>query len=233
MGTCVALTIRGRSVSLALMIVLLAGCGSEKPQASPLMQAVSAVAKSAVSRRSAKTAGGSDSAGQAAVTRADLEKLGTPILQIVVGARSIATLVTPSDVKGDVVTWASQDGMTFTFRGGILIQTRGLGPDLMSAEAPSVAQLLTEGGSHKRTYYFLGPDDQPTRRSYDCTATLTGVEKIEVLERSYTVKHVTETCTRPQGSLTNEYWIDGTIVRQSHELLSGGAGFIDVARVID
>ncbi len=227
MGPRVALTGTGRLVFGALILATLSACGSSKPQASPLAQALGAVAKNTLH-------GGSAAAGtQAPVTRADLEKLGTPVLQAAVAARAFAALLSPSDVKGNVVTWTSQDSVTFTFRDGILIQTRGLGPDLMSAEAPSVSQLLSSGVTYERAYYFLGADDQPTRRKYDCSTAIVGKESLEILERSYTVTHVVETCSRPQGSMTNEYWIDGTTVRRSHELLSGGAGFVDFARIID
>lgn len=230
MGPRVALTGFGRLVFVALTVATLSACGSEKPAASPLAQALGAVAKNALNRGAAE---GSAAGAPSAVTRADLEKLGTPVLQVAVAARAFAALLTPSDVKGNVVTWASQDGMTFTFRDGILIQTRGLGPDLMSAQAPSVSQLLAAGVSYERAYYFLGADDQPTRRKYECTTAIAGRESLEILERSYTVTHVVETCTRPQGSMSNEYWIDGTTVRRSHELLSGGAGYVDVARIVD
>ncbi len=141
--------------------------------------------------------------------------------------------MTPADTKGDVVTWAASDGTTYTFRQGVLIQTRGLGPDLMSALAPTVAQLLTEGVTYPRQYFFLGADDRTTRRSYDCTPRITGIETIEILGRMHEVTKVSEDCSRPQGSITNEYWIEGKTVRKSRELLSGGAGFVEFERVID
>jgi Group 4 capsule polysaccharide lipoprotein gfcB, YjbF len=232
MGPRVALTGFGRVVFASLILATMSACGSDKPQASPLVQALGAVAKNTLHRGAAK--GSKAAAGtEEAITRASLEELGTPVLQVAVAARDFAALLTPTDVKGSVVTWASQNDVTFTFRDSILIQTRGLGPDLMSAEAPSVSQLLAPGVTYERAYYFLGADDQPTRRKYDCTAAIVGKESLEILEHSYTVTHVVETCSRPQGSMTNEYWIDGTIVRRSHELLSGGAGYIDVARIID
>lgn len=233
MGTGVALSGSIRLVSVALILALLSACGSEKQQASPLVQAMGAVAKSAVSRAAAKRAGGAEAAAPAPVTRADLEKYGTPILRAVVPARGADALLTPSDIKDGVVTWSTSDGTTFTLRDGILIQTRGLGPDLMSAQVPSVGQLLTAGGTHRRVYYFLGADDQTTRRTYDCAVTIKGKETIVIMERSHSVTRVTETCSRPQGTISNEFWIEGSTVRKSRQLLSGGAGFVDFERIID
>jgi hypothetical protein len=150
-----------------------------------------------------------------------------------IGTRGADALLTPIDVKGDVVTWSTTDGTTFTFRQGVLIQTRGLGPDLMSAEAPSVAQLLQDGGMHRRQYFFLGADDRTTRRAYDCTVAIAGQETIEIFGRSHRVTRVSEACSRPQGSITNDFWIEGDTIRRSRQLLSGGVGFVEFERVVD
>jgi hypothetical protein len=144
-----------------------------------------------------------------------------------------AALVTPIDTKDDVVTWSTPDGTTFTLRGGVLIQTRGLGPDLMSSQVPTVAQLLTPGGTHPRQYFFLGVDDKTTRRVYDCTVTIAGQEVIEVFGRSHRVTKVSEECARPQGKVTNDFWIEGRTIRKSRQLISGGAGFGEFELVID
>lgn len=227
-----ALGVSVKLVALALVIALFSGCGNEKQPASPLMQAVGAVAKATLDRSAAKRNGGTAAAAKPA-TREDLEAFGTPILRAVVSARGVDTLLAPTDVKGDIVTWSTSDGTTFTLSGGVLIQTRGLGPDLMSAQAPTVTQLMTQGGTHQRIYFFLGPDDQGTRRSYDCTVAIDGKTTIEIMGRNHTVAHVVETCSRPQGSISNEYWIEGSTVRKSRQLLSGGAGYVDFEKIVD
>ena len=134
--------------------------------------------------------------------------------------------------RASVITWKTKDGATFSQRGGVLIQTRGLGADLMSADAPSVGQLRS-GASYQRIYYFLGADDQGTRRTYDCTASVVGSESIEIMARSHATTHVTEVCQRPLGNLTNEYWIEGGSIRKSRQFVSGGIGYVDFERVID
>jgi hypothetical protein len=211
---------------------MLASCGSEKYQGSPLVQAVGAVAKATVSKVAAKRSGAT-AAAPAPVTRADLEKFGVPILRAVIAARGADALLTISDAKGGIVTWSTTDGTTFTLRNGVLIQTRGLGPDLMSAQAPSFAALQTNGSTHQRIYFLLGPDDRGTRRTYDCTVSVGGKEKVEIFGRSHTTTRVTETCVRPQDTISNEYWIEGQVIRKSRQLVSGGAGFIDFEQVVD
>lgn len=232
MGQGVALRTRVRLGFAAAALAMLAACGSEKQQASPLVQAVGAVAKSTIGKVSAKRSGAA-AAAPAPVTRADLEAYNTPILRAVVAARGADALLTISDTKGGIVTWSTTDGTSFTLRDGILIQTRGLGPDLMSAQAPSLGALRTDGSRHQRIYFLLGGDDRTTRRSYDCTVSVGGEETIEIFGRSHKATHVTETCSRPQDSIVNEFWIEGSKIRKSRQLISGGGGFIDLEQVID
>ena len=218
----------------AIALALVAGCGNDRTEPSPVAATMGAVAKATLARvPGRKAAAAAPAKAPAKVTRADLEKFGVPILRTIIPVRGADALLTPVDAKGGVVTWSTTDGTTFTLRDGVLIQTRGLGPDLMSAQAPSVAELLTPGGTHPRQYFFLGADDQSTRRSYDCTVAIAGQETIEILDRSHSVTKVTEECARPQGKITNEFWIEGQTVRKSRQLISGAAGFGTFELVID
>lgn len=221
-----------RATVAVLVMAVLAGCGNQKSEPSPLGVAVGTIAKATLGR--VTTRKGPTAPPPAPVTRADIEKFGMPILRAVIPVRSADALLTVSDTKGPVVTWATTDATSFTLRNGVLIQTRGLGPDLMSAQAPSAQALRTDGGTHRRIYYFLGDDDQTTRRTYDCTVTLSpGAEQITVFDRVHTVTKATETCVRPQGSITNTFWFEGSAIRKSRQLASGGIGFIDFERVVD
>jgi Group 4 capsule polysaccharide lipoprotein gfcB, YjbF len=231
MGQGLALMTILRAAVAASLVAALAACGSSKPEASPLAQAVGSVAKATIGRVTARRAPAQ--AAPAPVTRADLEKFGVPILRAVIPVRSADALLTITDAKGGTVTWSTTDGSTFTQRDGVLIQTRGLGPDLMSAQAPSAAALRTDGGTHQRVYFFLGENDGTTRRTYDCTVAAAGTEEIEIFARAHKVEKFTETCSRPQGSITNTFWFEGPVIRKSKQLASGGLGFIDFERVID
>lgn len=234
MGQGLAVSALLRVTAILAVIAVLSGCGSEKPEPSPMGAALGTIAKATVgrvlSRNTAEAA-----AGQAAapITRADLEKYGVPILRAVIRARGADALLTPTDVKGSIVTWSTSDGASFTLRDGVLIQTRGLGPDLMSAQAPTATQLRSPGGTHQRVYYFLGENDQTTRRTYECTVVVAGQETLEIFGRTHGVTKVSEECARAQGTITNTFWFEGTTIRKSRQLASGGLGFIEFERVID
>lgn len=232
MGKGLALKTVMRAAIVVLVVAGLAGCGNMKPEPSPVAAAVGNIAKATLSSVTGKRSGAAPSA-PAPVTRADIEKFGIPILRAVIPVRGADALLTVSDAKGSVMTWATTDGTTFSLRDGVLIQTRGLGPDLMSSQVPSATALRTDGGTHQRVYYFLGDDDQTTRRTYDCTVATAGTERIEIFARAHTVAKFTETCARPQGSITNTFWFEGSTIRKSKQLASGGLGFIDFERVVD
>lgn len=225
-----------KSVAAVAVLALLAGCGNDKSGPNPMVSAIGAMAKQSVAKAKAKKSGGTASAAKPATPaelRAQLEAAGKPVLLASSKTLGQTSFLGIADAKGDVITWKTPDGATFSQRNGVLIQTRGLGSDLMSAQAPSVGQLLQAGGSYQRVYYFLGDDDQGTRRTYDCTTAITGKETIEVLGRSYSATRVTESCERPLGKLTNDYWIEGQSIRQSRQWVSGRIGFVDFQRVID
>ena len=218
-----------------VLLAVLAACGNDKTGPNPMVTAIGAMAKDSVAKVKARKSGGKTGGKSVSVEdrRAELEKAGKPILRVSSKTLGQTSLLTVLDAKGDVLTWKTRDGATFSQRSGVLIQTRGLGADLMSAEAPSVGQLMRPGTSYRRIYYFLGDDDQGTRRTYDCTTTIVGKESIEIMGRSYNATHVSETCERPLGKLNNDYWIEGASIRQSRQWVSGAIGYVEFQRVID
>jgi Group 4 capsule polysaccharide lipoprotein gfcB, YjbF len=234
MGAGVAVTITARLATGLLALSLITACGSyggvDTP---PVFRVAGEVAKGAAEAvRSRK--GGGNAAPAAPPSREEIEKAGKPILRVVIPARGSDAFLTISDDKGDVVTWITKDGTTFSLRNGVLTQTRGLGPDLMSSEVPSVATLLSDGATYQRLFFFLGPDDRMGRRTYDCTVKVVGKDTIEVFARKHAITRVTETCTRPQGSkITNDFWIEGQTVRQSSQWVSGPVGVAVFQRVVD
>lgn len=234
MGAGVAVTIAARSVTGLLALSLVTACGSYGGVDTPPVFAVAGqVAKGAVDAVKARRGGG-NAAPAAPPSREDIEKAGKPVLRVVIPARGSDAFLTISDDKGDVVTWTTSDGTSFSLRNGVLTQTRGLGPDLMSSEVPSVSTLLRDGATYQRLFFFLGPDDRMGRRTYDCTVTVVGKDTIEIFAKKHAITRVTENCTRPQGSkITNEFWIEGQTVRQSSQWVSGPVGVAIFQRVVD
>lgn len=233
MGSGVAVTAVGRLAAGLTALALVVGCGNEKAEPNPIGAMVGTVAKATVSRVTGRKAEAQPAQAAAPVTREAIEAYGMAILRVTIPTRGADALVTVTDQKGGVVTWSTTDGTTFTFRDGVLIQTRGLGADLMSADAPSLQQLTTDGATYQRVYFFLGADDATTRRTYDCAVKVVGIETIEVFQKAHRATRVAEVCARQGGTITNEYWVEGGTVRKSKQLTSGAIGFIETERVVD
>ena len=218
-----------RLVAVTAALALLSACGNDKGGANPVAAAVGQMAKSTLAKGKK---GAAPAAAAKPVGREELAAYGKPVLRVQSKALGQDAFLTIVDAKENVVTWTAQGQANFSLRDGVLIQTRGVGSDLMSAQVPTLAQLKA-GASYERVYYFLGADDIGTRRTYDCTAATIGRETIEVLGKSHATTRVTETCTRPNGKVTNDYWIEGNMIRKSRQWASNSVTYLEFEKVID
>ena len=230
MGKGLALRVAGRLAAAATALTLLVACGNDGGSTNPLVNAVGQMAKAGLAK--GKGGAAASSAAPAPVSREELAAFGKPILRVRAERLGQDGFLTVADEKSGVVTWTAQGAATFSLRDGVLIQTRGLGPDLMSAEAPTLGQLKS-GASYPRVYFFLGEDDRGTRRSYDCVASTVGRETIEILGKSHKVTHVSEQCSRPNSTVTNDFWIEGNVIRKSRQWASSRISYVEFEKIID
>ncbi len=211
---------------LAVAGMTLAACGNDKG-AAPGLRAVKGVAGDLLKR-------GKDKAPPTPLTRAQLAGFNTPMLMAEVKTADVLLYLVPFGQNGGVETWATSDDRTLSFRDGVLVATRGLGPDIMQAEVPSRAQLAAGRGSHGRAYYYLDGNDKIRRQSWSCTLSDRGAETIVVVGMQHMTRHVVESCTGEGGEITNEYWFEGGgYVRKSKELIMSEWGYAEVSRVVD
>lgn len=149
------------------------------------------------------------------------------------GAR--ATLA-PVAESGDVTVWQTLDGITLSLQGGVLIATRGLGDDLMSADvAGDVAMLRGTGGGgyypHIRTY--LDGEDQTVFRSYQCRRTGQARTTLQIDGAARAARRIAARCTSPRHEFTNVYWLDATgTVLKSRQWISPAMQYMETERVL-
>lgn len=164
--------------------------------------------------------------------RDKIEAFGTPILRAVVPGAGVDVLLSVRDTNGGVVTWESAEGITFAFRDGMLIETRGLGADLMSARAPS-ASSVASGAASRRSYWAVGDDDVNLRRDYDCAPQSAGTETVEIYGRAHATRVVEESCVGTDSRMKNKFWFEGGQIRQSRQFVSPDAGHAFFFRIVD
>lgn len=225
MGPVLAM-IRNRVLCAAT--VLLVACGSDKDAMGGLQQ-VRSVVGGVIGLGKGKSA-----PAVAEVTRAQITALGAPQIRIKVPARNGVAFLGIRSTSGRIVTWQTSDGISLTLRDGILLETRGFGEDLMSAQVPAAAQISTSTGPTARAAFYLDGADRTIRHDFACTLAPGGPAVIEVLERTYDTRRVTETCTGPTASFTNQYWFEASgKLRKSTQWVSRTVGFLELEMLVD
>jgi hypothetical protein len=145
-----------------------------------------------------------------------------PLLSVEIPARGASARLAPSGRNGAVVTWRSVDAVSLSLRApGVLVGTRGLGEDLIVADARATADALMRAapGPVARRHRRLDGEMRLGTESYDCTLTLAGRERIEHNGRPRDTWRFEERCTpaaatasgsAAPGGFTNLYWRDAT-----------------------
>lgn len=160
------------------------------------------------------------------------QPVGPERLRVTLPARGASATLAPVARNGDVTVWQTRDGITLSFRDGLLIGTRGLGDDLMSADVEGTQAMLRAPATdlyhlHVRTY--LGGEDQTLYRRYHCRETGRADSDLSVAGETRRTRRIEVSCTAPEGELTNIYWVDrsGGIVK-SRQWVSPAVGYMDV-----
>jgi hypothetical protein len=214
--------------ALALAVAMaLVGCGSDdavRENTTAVRSTGAAVAAAFSPRRRAAAP-----AGLPAIERRAIDASTTPIRVITVEKVGASVVVLELSRNGDVTVFATGDGNQFAFRDGVLVATRGLGVDLMSAAVPSAATLRRGEGTHLRSYFTLTGIDATRRVDLQCTVATAGRETLALYGLSVPVTVVVETCAGAGQTVENRYWFDNRgRIRQSREWINGTLEYIGV-----
>ena len=217
---------------MAAGLALLLGCGSDTQELE-----MSNLIKSQFQKRTSKADVAASQAAVLKVRQADVNATPLPLLRVrIEGTGALATLV-EVDRKGPNASFQAADGGSFTFRGGILTGSRGLGQDLMSLAGPSLAQAARKG-SYTKVYRYLDGDEVLIPLTVSCQMETSYFGRLDILAISYDVEEFSEVCRGSDpthGSLEfqNYYWRDlnsGQIV-QSRQFISPKFGRLEVERL--
>jgi len=113
----------------------------------------------------------------------------------------------------DVVTYFTPDGISMSYKSGVLVGTRGLGFDLMGADVGDVLQSLRSGRDGAvRLHRYLDGEDQIVLRSLVCDYTGSG--------------RITETCYSDGLEIKNTYQMSGGRITTSRQWIGPEQGYI-------
>lgn len=205
---------------ILLTVMALASCGSDTSSSGAVRVAVDSVL------------GGTRATAPPVITRSLLAQVITPVMLVTVDARRQQALIAEVQTNRDVATWSSVDDITLSFRNGVLVATRGMGADLMAADVPEVSRSSGSGKSHVRVHTLLNGEDQAVQTKYTCTFRTVGVENVEIVELSYQLTHIVESCAAGGVRFSNAYWLaDDHRMRKSRQWVSPEVGFLTIEDV--
>jgi hypothetical protein len=223
-----------------LLLLALAACGNDKSAGALGGIPVKDLAKASLAQvglgpkpKAAPPAAPPDPA-QVAAARKMLEDGGIPLYIIQSKGLGLLAYFSKLGQNGDVITWSTQDYKSISMRDGMIIATRGLGPDIMSSYAPTTDAVRRGTGTTRRVYYHLDNADQSVRQDFDCELKVAGMETITLIGKPYRTRRINESCTGPSGSFLNSFWFDGRAkLRQSSQHLAAGIENLLVQKIID
>lgn len=149
------------------------------------------------------------------------------MMEVILRSKRLSLSLAPLDQDGSIVLWSSKFGTQVSLNDGILIGTRGLGVDLMSAEAPSLAAIKSLAQDYRRTYHYIDGADQMVRKSYTCTTKVGDPD-----EKYPALNHIVEYCLQDGRSITNDFWFNAAgALAVSRQYVASGTGFAEIAHI--
>ncbi len=223
-----------RSIAVILLSCLLAACSSEDSNTQSFSKTVfGSVKEIAASRREGPRQ-------QTVVTPEMLAKTTTAALQVNPETRGgsdfLRRIATRDDSSnGTVEVWKSSDEAQIFLRNGIVVGTRGVGGDIIAADANVTVRSLKSraAGSGVRSYTVSDGDVTATEYRLRCDLRNLGIEKISIVNLVVTTDHIREDCVGgPSGDVViqNNYWVQhGTgLVRKSRQWMGPRTGYFEL-----
>ncbi|MFC4669487.1 YjbF family lipoprotein [Seohaeicola nanhaiensis] len=230
---------------LVLALALLAGCSSGTDTA-PLFPQMFSAGKAAIAARAARRA----EVAKPPLTRAVLNTVEGAYIearierQDITGYLSLA-LQRSDAAPGRIEQWRTQDNVSLTFRNGVLIATRGLGGDLVSAEVQVAGDRPGPATGGERGMHLRSGDLQVIRLGLACDLEDLGPETVTIVELSFATRHLRESCTTEgvtiggqavgAGRVVNDYWIDSRhrLMRKSRQWAGPEIGYVSLRRLTE
>ena len=158
-----------------------------------------------------------------------LSQFNQPIISLSsLDGRRRATLIALGNYKNKL-TWVSADGISVSFKDGVLIATRGYSQDLMESKHENLNTIFNlSTKSHNKTYRYLDGQNEYNELSFSCSISLKKNISAQILDLNLKTTELTEICTSNKISHTNLYYLlPGTkIVLKSKQWVSETNGYI-------
>ncbi len=152
---------------------------------------------------------------------------GAPRLELVMVDRGTSALMIKVAERNGISTWRTIDNTQIHTRGGLVIGTRGMSFDMMSADTGGALAAILGGRTTQvqRFFSYLDGNDHIEIRAYVCDISPAGRETVEI-SGGPTVSGalVREVCYTPEGGFTNLYVVHDGRILKSLQFISDQVG---------
>lgn len=216
--------IRYQNAALGLCVLFLSACGfGNLDQGSGLKEI-----QTAFQSRSSDASQPVDP--RAVLTREVIDNAGIPLILVDIPSRNQSGTMTRLQASTNGEHWIGADGSSLRFFNGSLVESRGMGHDLIKA-LPAVMN----GESrvfHTRKWQYLNGFNQEIVVSAECELEFVKDQVIDNIGKKYNSKLFKETCVTKDDSFVNEYWIASNgVVSKSIQWHSDDVGFLTISRL--
>lgn len=188
---------------LAAAFGVLAGC---QPVIQPVLQRIA----------------GAQVRQQASLSRADS---AGPVMQVQIASRNANAELSRVAISNGVETWLAVDNISLSFRQGVLVASRGLGFDLMAADAAGTLTAIAGQGPpvYRRQMRYLTGEHHSTYLMAGCSMKMVGIEAVG----GQRLNRLEEKCRARRDVFTNIFWLNASgAVVESRQWVSPQIGYI-------
>lgn len=146
----------------------------------------------------------------------------------------LLTVLGETGRNGRTLSLATPSRQGVMLRGGLLVATRGLGDDLMSADTDDAEALIRgrRSGAASRVYRYLDGEGIERPLPATCTYAAGGAGQAELIASATPMIEVRETCEAGGLTIRNRYAVDaGGRVIASRQWIGPSLGHIRLQRV--
>lgn len=187
----------------ALLMVALGACSNTGP--TPVVETFrtigASMGKSAVDTRNAREV----------LTPAILDEIRQPYLLVEIPSRQASASRTLFHQRGSIQDWRGADGISIILQDDVLVATRGLGADLLSADpVPPAVLRASRSEAYTRVYRHLDTENRLVTESYLCSTAPGGAAQVDLIARQVATRRIIETCrgaNDAQLPVINQYWV--------------------------
>lgn len=224
-----------RSIGAALVAVLLSACSSDTSGTPTVPSLIFGSIKDIATSRS------SGPVEQIVISPEELAKVNVPLLQVNPEIRGGSDFLQRAATRNDsafgtVAIWESSDKAQVFLRNGVVVGTRGVGGDIIAADAQSTVRALRQrakNSSGLRNYTVSDGDTTTTKYTFRCEMVNLGAESISVSNRLVSADHLQERCVSSAAEnqvLRNDYWVQHStgLIRKSRQWMGPRVGYFEL-----